>query len=433
MAASNVKIFDKVTANSSDYMVPWNRYDVTNLPLELKLIKLAKPGTEPVLFVKPIMKKPDGVGEFLDLVICTRPSRILFQIVPYDDKAKKYVSLTDEEMIKVYDAVPAGGSKTFDMCIEAPPDMLAFGKAVDNIVKNFVIDNVDRFPNLVKAKDKGANLIFYPTVIERKGKDGADSTEHLKTKLYFKDGEFDLKAFDADKNETSLRVNRSRLYHGKVNPALKFGNVWTNPMGGYGYSWKVLGGHFEFAVNVQKPATCDDLFRAFSETMGDPLPTSSSKSVAAAGSKAATTVVDDDDFDDDEAEVAVSDAIAAAAAPVAAVVVASDDEEEDDGEVVATVDDDDDDDDEDDDDEDDEDDEDDDAAATAAAAAAAETQRKEAEAAAKAAADAAKATKAAKAAKKLATVATVATVAATEVVTPVTEVKEKKGKAKAAK
>ena len=402
MVASNVSMFDKVANkdNTSDYLVALNKYDPAKLPLELKPIRINKPGAEPVLFVKPIMKKPDGSGDYQDLIIMTRPSRILFDIVPWDDKAKKYVKLSNDEMVKVYDAVPPGGSKSFDLCLEPQADVIAFCKSVDELVKKFVLGNVDKFPDLVRARDRGANLLFYPTVVSRKALNEGDvASEHLKTKLFFRDGDFDLKAFDAaDKLETSIRDNRLRLPRGKVNAMLRFGNIWTNVMGSYGSSWKVLGGHFEFAANQQKPATCDDLFRAFSDTMGEPLPASaSSASVTKAAAAAKSVVVhdDDDDFDDDDAAVV-------AAAPGPTVVVVDDEEEEeeeeeDDGDAEDVIPVADDDEDEEEDDGDDEEEEEDDAEAQRLAE---EIKRKEAEAAE--AAKTAEAAKAAEAAKKAA-------------------------------
>ena len=389
---SNASFFDKACAkaNQADYLVPYGLYDTDALPLTLEPISITKT-KETIVYVKPVMKKLNGNGDFKDLCIMTGPSRIIFEVAPFTEKKNNdYKPLTEDIMDSFYATIKAGESKSLDLCLDVQPDLIKFCHAIDEKVKKFVQDNLHLYPNLEKIVKKNGQATFYPSVITKPSKDGKSSSSHLKAKLIFRNGEYDLRAFDSEKKPTSIRANRMRLKGGTVNALLRFGNIWSNSLGAFGASWKIIGGHFEFASPVE-PASFDDLFSAYSSTYGGGKAASSSTAAGGCGgggggvpttvslktAKALGVDVSDEDESDEDEEEAHPVEFPDTVGGKGKAVVASDDEEESEEE-------------EDDEEEDEEDEE-----------AAAEAKRKEEEAAAAAAAAAA-APKKKKATKKAA-------------------------------
>lgn len=396
---SNAAFFDKACSrgNQGDYLVPYNKYDPESLPLTLEPISIQKT-KETIVYVKPVFNKLDGTGPYKDLCIMTGPSRVIFDVAPFSEKkANDYKPLTEDIMDTFYATIKAGESKSLDICLDVPGDLIKFCSAIDEKVKKFVLDHLDLYPNLDKISKKNGQVSFYPSVITKAGKDQSLSS-HLKAKLIFRNGEYDLRAFDSDKKPTSIRANRNRLKGGTVNALLRFGNIWSNALGAFGASWKVIGGHFEFASPVE-PASFDDLFSAYSSTYGS----KGGAAAGAGGSSAPKTVSlkaaqalgvdvsdddDDEELEEEEETPAAKPAIAAATAAVDKVAVKEDSEEEEE---------------EDDEEEDDEDDEEEAkaiAAAEEAKRAAAEAEAKRVAAEAEAAAAAAASTSAKPKAKK---------------------------------
>ena len=298
---NNTKFFDTCIAEQSEYLVPWDKYDVAKLPLTFNITSFNKIGADPLVFLKPIMQKPEG-GIFKDVVLGTPPSRILYDYTPYDER-EKYKStiggVPEDVMQKIYGKIEPGTSKGFDLSIECTPELAAFVKTYELMVRDHVLANKSKFKKLATL----ASPEFLHALHDKPAADGTTRAPFIKTKIYFKDGAFDVAVYEAKTEQaTSLVENRKRLGGSHISCFIRPGNVWVMNKQ-FGITWKLIGGKIEYRNSNVKPATARDLFAALNKfNVAAPPITAADLAAAeeeegldapAAGSK--VTVVDDDE------------------------------------------------------------------------------------------------------------------------------------------